>query len=256
MCKIPKGYQQVLTKDNSTTLKSVDFDENFHSLTGARTETITHYIKGCKILENANKNSNMNILEVGFGTGTGLIETYQELKDSKADIFYCSLELNSDLVEYFLQNENVDYIKENQFIKFKYKNIKVLVIVGDARLQFRTFNHPKYHAIYQDAFSPQKNTTLWTMQWFTELKNVADNNCILSTYSASSGVRLSLIDAGWFVFKGENFGVRAESTRAKLSGPSDEEIISRLNRSHMEVITDQNSDKYFDMMKKKMKKKE
>jgi tRNA U34 5-methylaminomethyl-2-thiouridine-forming methyltransferase MnmC len=71
----PEGHRFVETEDGSWTLFSEAFQEACHSTTGARAETLLHYIQGCRILEKAKIHSPLVVLEIGFGLGIGLLTT-------------------------------------------------------------------------------------------------------------------------------------------------------------------------------------
>jgi Uncharacterized conserved protein len=105
-------------------------------------------------------------------------------------------------------------------------NRSLEVLIGDLK-----DNQPKIstylkniHAIYQDPFSPKKNPTLWSKDWFETLKNISSSDVILSTYSASHSVHQNLEAAGWNVYRAPGFAHKRSSTRATLkegvySGP-------------------------------------
>ncbi|ATH07908.1 hypothetical protein BIY24_08080 [Halobacteriovorax marinus] len=86
-------------------------------------------------------------------------------------------------------------------------------------------------AIYQDAFSPKKNPSLWTKEWFTELKEHSDERCILSTYSAAMGVRKALMEANWNVFRREGYGEKRSTTIARSDLPMKEQFRDNILRS-------------------------
>jgi tRNA U34 5-methylaminomethyl-2-thiouridine-forming methyltransferase MnmC len=96
----------------------------------------------------------------------------------------------------------------------------------------------RFHAIYQDAFSPKKNPTLWTKEWFSFLRSISTEDVILSTYSASTSIRKSLHEAGWKIQQGEKFGRKRTSTRATLNGETSAEILLQLERSSVDALTD------------------
>lgn len=245
----PLNHSWVETGDGSWTLFSERFQEACHSTTGAKTETILHYIEGSKIKE---KNP-LSILEVGFGLGVGFLTTYETLKDSSTHWSFLSLEIDEELVEWFrlqhvshpflslLRWEEVQGLK---FLKAQTEKISLTILVGDARKTLPEYSKlfsASWNAIYQDAFSPKKNPTLWTKEWFELLKQYSLPEVNLSTYSASSSIRKSLHEAGWKLFKGEKFGPKRTSTRAALKGISDPEILLHLERSPTPALTDSNT---------------
>ncbi len=229
----PPGYKEIETEDGSRTLYSERFAEACHSTTGARSETLLHYIQGCEIRNKAEAKS-LTILEVGFGLGMGLLTTYDETKSLPAKIHFLSLEIDPLLVEWFMNTYRDHPLFRDPKFSFE-------VIVGDARKELPVYlrkNNVRWNAVYQDAFSPKKNPVLWTAEWFALLKEHAAPDVILSTYSASSSIRKSMVEAGWKLSAGEKFGPKRTSTRARLSGVTDSVILDALERSPVSAIYD------------------
>lgn len=235
-------YKVIETEDGSSTVYSPLYDESCHSTFGAIAETKLHYIEGCKIA----KRERPVILEVGFGTGLGFIETSR----SKTDYFtFISLEIDSNMIE--IAKNNYQELKglklSNSVYTLKTKNFELIILLGDARFTLSKFineNSYQINCIYQDAFSPKRNSTLWTYEWFKLLKDNSHEDCIMSTYSSSSSIRKSMIAAGWLLYPGESFGPKRASTRARLSGETHQDIIDKLDRSPVEMLTDFNAKDY------------
>lgn len=236
-----KNYKLIETEDGSTTLYSERYQEACHSTHGARAETRLHYIDGCKISEYLTEQNSVNILEVGFGTGIGLEETMKACKDSQ--LLFTSFEIDPELAEHSLKRLDLSYSRSGSDFIVESEALRVEVIIGDAKKRIKDLIN-KYHAIYQDAFSPRQNADLWTVEWFQALKNICFSNARMSTYSASSSIRKSMLEAGWSLQAGVKFGPKRTSTRADLSGKSDQEILDRLKRSPVAAITDANYMEY------------
>lgn len=241
----PPYHQLVETADGSFTLFSEKFQETCHSTSGAKAETLLHYFEGCRIEEKMSRHSPLVILEVGFGLGVGFLLTYEKLpKDSLWK--FVSLELDRDLLEWFKNKyQNHEFLKnlvwEGNLLKARDEFIELIIIQGDARKSLPEFvkHQPiSWHAIYQDAFSPKKNPSLWTKEWFSFLKENSHPEVILSTYSASTSIRKSLHETGWGVQKGEKFGPKRTSTRARLNTPTDPEILLQMERSPVSALCD------------------
>lgn len=242
----PPKHQWVPTEDGSRTLFSEAFQEACHSTSGAREETLLHYIKGCQVEAKFESQDSVSILEVGFGLGIGFLTTFELLKDLNKPWKFLSLEIDRELLEWFRQeNLTHPFLKglywEGNLLKAKNHQIELTIICGDARVELPAYlqtNPEKWDCIYQDAFSPKKNPTLWSIQWFELLKKFSAQTVNLSTYSASTSIRKSLLNAGWTLQKGEKFGPKKTSTRASLNGVSDPEILLHLERSPAVAITD------------------
>jgi len=240
--KIPEGHEFIETGDGSFTLFSTSFQEACHSLAGAREETIAYYIKGCHILHKCQEFSPLNILEVGFGLGVGLLTTMEKIPSDKT-CHFVSLEKDKRLLEWFCEEHSELNLKwSGQILSSSVKNFQITLLLGDGRRELPKYleSHPiKFHAIYQDAFSPKKNPSLWTKEWFTLLKNSSHGEVTLSTYSASSSIRKTLHETGWGVQNGEGFGLKRTSTRAVLNHPTNEDMKSFLERSPVKALVDE-----------------
>jgi tRNA U34 5-methylaminomethyl-2-thiouridine-forming methyltransferase MnmC len=233
-------------------LFSEEFQEACHSTSGAIQETLLHYIQGCQIETKRLEKQHLTILEVGFGLGIGFLTTLEKLNNHQKPWTFISLEIDGNLLEWFrLQHTEHAFLrhlswKENLGVKIleaKTELGQLTILCGDARKTLPTYiGHlrPKWDAIYQDAFSPKKNPVLWTRQWFELLKQHSQKDVLLSTYSASSSIRKSLLEAGWILSKGEKFGPKRTSTRAALLGQSDPEILLQLSRSPVAALSDDN----------------
>jgi tRNA U34 5-methylaminomethyl-2-thiouridine-forming methyltransferase MnmC len=243
-------YELKITEDGSNTLHSPLFGEDCHSSYGAKTETLIYYIQGCKIRETLEALSTINILEVGFGTGLGLRTTFEETKNINGKVKFVSLELDRDLLNYIFSLDHFADFRieeERDKIFLSRDNFSAEIIIGDARQTLPIMKHEKFHGIYQDAFSPKRNPMLWTVQWFKDLRDAADENCILSTYSASSSIRKSLMEAGWIVKNGLKFSGKRSSTIATIKGNHDQDIIDHLKRSPVPLIWDETADEFSKM---------
>lgn len=244
---VPEGHKLVTTADGSFTLFSEAFQEACHSMSGAREETLLHYVNGCLIRERAAEYDPFIILEVGFGLGIGLLTTMDHLPEN-VKWHFISLELDLNLLIWF-KDQNKDHpLLKNLFwdknhLRCKTKNFELTILQGHARVTLPEYvrkNQIKWHAIYQDAFSPKRNPDLWTKEWFEFLKENSHQKAILSTYSASTSVRKSLHESGWGVHKGDPFGQKRTSTRADLNSTTDFEILFVLERSPALSISDKN----------------
>ena len=242
----PPNHEWVETADGSYTLFSEAYQEACHSPAGAREETLLHYIKGCQI----ESKTDLAILEVGFGLGIGFLTTYEILKDQERRWSFLSLEIDEKLLEWFrLENQNHSFLKnlkwelsgELKTLSARDTKTELTILCGDARSKLPEYlltDPPLWNAVYQDAFSPKKNPTLWSVEWFTLLKSHSKIDVTLSTYSASDSIRKSLIEAGWKLHKGEKFGAKRTSTRATLTGETDPEILLTLSRSPVPAFRD------------------
>lgn len=240
-----KNYEIIQTEDGSKTLYSKSFDETCHSKFGAILETDYIYIKGTNLVNYCSKNDSVHILELGFGTGTGFDQTYKAIKSiSNTHISFYSLEIDKDLIYYSIESTNNPIIKNLVFDEntnsFQSKDgaIELKILIGDARTTVKMLNENMFNIVYQDAFSPKKCPALWSVEWFEDLKRISNDDVTMSTYSSSSAVRKSMIEAGWKILPYTGFSGKKESTVSKLIGKTDLNIEKHLSRSPTNPIRD------------------
>jgi tRNA U34 5-methylaminomethyl-2-thiouridine-forming methyltransferase MnmC len=238
--------KEMPTQDGTITLYNERFKEACHSTDGATNETITHYIKGCELIEKARVLDQINILEMGFGTGNGFITTLNQLQNLHCKVNFISLEIDIENIKWAIKHypELAKLNLDENLICASFDNIELKIFIGDARETIKLLGDYKFDCIYQDAFSPKRNPRLWTVEWFKDLKHLSKTDTIMSTYSASSSIRKSMHKAGWSVYNGVKFGKKRSSTRATLNGETQTEILQQFERSPAITITDANAEEY------------
>ena len=112
--------------------------------------------------------------------------------------------------------------------------VRWLLHVGDFRAVNIAAAAP--HAVLYDPYSPRANPELWTLDHFTALFARLGPHCLLSNYTRSTGVRVTLLLAGFFVGRGGATGEKDETTLASndlalLGAPLDRDWLTRVHRS-------------------------
>jgi chorismate dehydratase len=244
-------YKLIKTDDNTETVWSEYFSEACHNLSGARDETYHNYIHGCHLPDFFNLNQPLHILDVGFGVGMGLaclIEFVETNSFATTPIHYTSIELDDSFALWTLDKylPELKLLKNNlhdlEYLRGTYKNININIFLGDGRITlpcaFDKKLLPKFNIIFQDPFSPKKNPTLWTVEWFKFLKQSSLENIRLATYSASVSIRKSMVAAGWVIENHRGFGNKKSMTQASLSGSIKSELLEQLARSPAQELHD------------------
>ncbi len=198
-----------ITDDGSSTLYSSKYEQHYHSIHGAINESLHVFIRaGFEAL--AVGNQQVDILEIGFGTGLNALLTYFAAKSRR--ISYTGIEaypLSEELLaelnyaqqisepsahKIFQQLHQASWNKAVQisptFTLIKYQGLLQ---------EFNTTGH--YDLIYFDAFAPDTQPELWTKVVFTQLFGMTKPGAILTTYSVKGTVRRYLIEAGFEVEK-------------------------------------------------------
>lgn len=189
------------TSDGSKTLYISELNENYHSHHGAITEAKHVFINnGLKLINNCE----INILELGFGTGLNVLVTIDEfLKTDKNHIIhYYTIEkfpvktseiriLNyGDLfstpalkeinvkIHELDWNKSVEIIPNFHFAKF------------DADFfDLPTLDIPLVDLVYYDCFGARAQPTLWELPLFTMVAENMKKGGLLTTYSSKGSVR-------------------------------------------------------------------
>jgi len=218
---IPQGYVQwgvedivekVTTGDNSTTFRNEEYDECYHTKSGAIEESFEKYAKPCKIKDG------MKILDLCFGIG---YNTLAAIHTAKVEVI--ALENDIKILKKIEEVEVPEELKEDyNKIKQAAKNLtyeddktKIKIIVGDARETITQLNQ-KFDAVFLDPFSPKKCPELWTESFMKNIAKTMKPGAILATYSCARVVRENLKNAGLIVKDGPCIGRRSPSTLAYL----------------------------------------
>ena len=128
---IPPNYEKAPTDDGSFTFKSLNFDENCHSTSGAVEETIFNYINSTKV--NNLRLLETNIFEVGFGLGLGAILSFTEAKKQNKKITFYSIEIDEKLVLWFKENTSDEVNKIFSYLKRNKKIRKSIVQLSNLK---------------------------------------------------------------------------------------------------------------------------
>ncbi|MCK5073859.1 MAG: hypothetical protein KAQ98_10565 [Bacteriovoracaceae bacterium] len=249
-------YEIVPTKDGHPTVWSEHFKELAHSTEGSYDETVHNYVNSCNISDLIKKYHKPVIFEVGLGVGIGLLATLEEIcKQNEVQAMqYISVEIDEELVYWALKNvfsktrhNWLDGLKKKkkediEYFHLIHQKIEITIILGDARKtlakSFELGLIPKVHAIYQDPFSPSKNPSLWTVEWFSLLKKLSHTEVILSTYSSATGIRCSLFEAGWCVEHCQGYKKKRSMTKARLHGKTEDKLLQKIKNSTSTTLWD------------------
>lgn len=146
---------------------------------------------------------------------------------NKKEIYKCLSEVKSSVC---LHNIYYRYISERNIKKsakpLNSQKISILPRLKDARFALEEIEG-NYDVIFLDAFTPTKLPTLWSVEFFTKLKNLLNENGNITTYSNSAAVRNGMIQAGFFVGKTSK-GTIAFKNPDLLREPLDEKSLGLL----------------------------
>jgi len=192
----------IKTDDDSTTLKSSMFDETYHSINGAISESLHVFINsGLAYI----KQAKIKILEIGFGSGLNAILTFDYAIRNKKFVEYHSIEkypIDWNNLKEFVVPENLKTVFEKihraewnkkSFISEEFEFLKI----KEDLLEWQS--DEKYDLIYFDAFSYNTQPEMWSESVFRKIYNICNKNAILVTYSSKGVVKRNLRSAGFVV---------------------------------------------------------
>ncbi|RQO40233.1 peptidase [Chryseobacterium sp. KBW03] len=201
------------TNDGSKTLFINELNENYHSHHGALQEAEHVFIKNGLNLIN---DCEINILELGFGTGLNVLVTINEyLKTDKNHVInYFSLEkypINESEVKdlaYFELFDNPEFKNIYQKIHLADWGKSVEIINGFNLnkiecdfFDLKDIDLPKINLVYFDCFGARVQPDLWEKPLFELVSDKMAINGLLTTYSSKGSVRRILQELNFQVEK-------------------------------------------------------
>ena len=214
----------IKTNDGSPTLYIKELNENYHSIHGAVTESNHVFIKtGLEyIIEKNTTQSKINILEIGLGTYLNAYLSFERIINfyNNKSIAYCGIEkypLSEKTLNEFYSVLNlihkIDFDLLGELLDNSHNNLQVIL---DDILTYN-FGVNKYDLIYYDAFAPNKQPELWTIDVFKRIAESQVDGGVLVTYCAKGEVKRNLKAVGYMVEGVEGPPGKREMIRATKS---------------------------------------
>lgn len=204
------SYKIFTTEDSSQSIFLDGLNESFHSKFGAIAESNHIYIEtGLNFLLSSKKQ--INILEVGFGTGLNALITYKTVNLLPVEVFYHAIEpyplniefysklnypflLNTEVEKFFFFHECNENEEVNLSDNFKFfKSVE--------KVQLISLKNNFYDLVYFDAFNPDLEPEIWSENVFEKIYTAMSSNSVLVTYSTKGIVKRAMKKAGFLVEK-------------------------------------------------------
>ncbi len=212
-----ESLELLITRDGSRTLYSPRYQQSFHSMHGALTESRHVFLEGAEIKPLFTSSHKAVIMEIGFGAGLNWLLTASLALRHDVRLSYIGVDLHvpraeilselhyGDVVEFtslsdsFLQWRNTlpGRIPDGSYQLSHIQKSTLHLEIGDA-----TGISPKpcsCDRIYLDGFDSKMNPELWTSEFIQRLYDALRPAGILATYSAAGHVRRALIASGFSV---------------------------------------------------------
>lgn len=196
----------IITNDGSTSIYIPEMDETYHSVHGAIQEAKHVFINnGLELFFKPE----LNVFEVGFGTGLNAFLSAQFSEEKGVVINYNSIEafpvdielvnkLNyNSLIKYkidiFNSIQSADWEVESAISKtFKLKKI-------EAKIQDFEMENNHFDVVFFDAFGPRAQSEMWAVDILQKMYDCLISNGKLVTYCAQGQFKRNLKSIGFIV---------------------------------------------------------
>ncbi|MDG1842442.1 MAG: tRNA (5-methylaminomethyl-2-thiouridine)(34)-methyltransferase MnmD [Crocinitomicaceae bacterium] len=223
-----KNQKVKLTRDGSHTVFSEQFKETYHSIHGAFQEAKHVFIKHGVLAFLEKELDEINILEVGFGTGLNALLTYDIADKKKQKIKYTSLE---PFPLFFEHISSLNYFSFFKCPEEKKTHFECLHTTSwECFHQFSSFfsfqkkkitiekyeeDNLTFELIFFDAFSPTTHPEIWNINVLKKAFNLLKIDGLLVTYCAKGGFKRNLKSIGFEVISAPGPPGKREMTIAR-----------------------------------------
>jgi tRNA U34 5-methylaminomethyl-2-thiouridine-forming methyltransferase MnmC len=198
--------QIITTKDGSQSLLNPELNETYHSIHGARQESLHVFIKhGLDFIVHRDATRSVKILEIGFGTGLNALLTAQYAIEKAITIEYTTLEalpVNESIWQQltYAQTESEQEI----FYKLHHEPWDQWIEIRQGfmlkkinnTLQAVSFDHDYFDVVYFDAFAPNKQPEMWELPMLQKTINALVSRGVWVTYCAKGQLKRDLASCG------------------------------------------------------------
>lgn len=217
----------ITTSDGSKTIQIEEWNEQYHSIHGAIQEANHVFLKhgllffcdsngrteGATLEQTVSssdtKDTAINILEIGFGTGLNAFLTLIEAEKRNQFINYVGVEAYPVGLDEIEQLNYVSLISENHADSFEKMHNLEWDLSNQITTHFKLEKQQKFFQdinstatfdiIYFDAFGARVQPDLWTEDIFMIMFKALKINGVLVTYSAKGSVRRAMLGVGFKV---------------------------------------------------------
>jgi len=205
----------IITSDGSHSLLNEALNETYHSVHGAIQESEHVFINnGLRYFLETTTSDNLSIFEVGFGTGLNALLTLKAMENTKTSVRYVAVE-SSPIGEELWGSLNYtkvlgleDSFRNLHLTSWEISNQitpQVSLIKRQTTLQAIELEAQSFDVVYFDAFAPNKQPELWTIDMLRKVIDAMKSNGVFVTYCAKGQLKRDL----------KELGLRVET----LSGP-------------------------------------
>ena len=207
------GNELIITADGSHTVMNSGKKVTYHSTFGAIQESKHVFVSaGLHFAYKQFPLGELNIFEMGFGTGLNGLLTLIDSLENNRKVFYEAVEafpLDQSMIEhlnYCDQLNRPDLKKMFEQLHNCLPGIDCRIAPGFSLCRKnipleKWTSERNFHLIYYDAFDPEAQPELWSNEIFQALFQQMNTGGVLVTYSTKGTVKRALQSAGFQIEK-------------------------------------------------------
>ena len=245
-----EGFDLVTVQSGARSMRSRQFAETFHPVIGPIAEAVALHVRQQRLIERACATAEPFVIwDVGLGAAANAIAVLDAFQESAA---LATVELHSIDHTAAPLSFALEHASELGYLAPRVEEARELLRAGCVqtgavewqfhRADFRNLIEeqrlPEPHAILFDPYSPRANPQMWTLDLFAGVRRCLSDQrgCLLTNYTRSTAVRVTLLLAGFFVGHGHATGEKDQTTIASnrlelLEAPLDFAWLQRVRRS-------------------------
>ncbi|MDC6352478.1 tRNA (5-methylaminomethyl-2-thiouridine)(34)-methyltransferase MnmD [Zeaxanthinibacter sp. PT1] len=197
----------ITTGDGSKTIQITDWNEQYHSTHGAIQEAYHVFIK---MGFTHHTSMDLQILEMGFGTGLNALITLKETLPTQRQVQYTTLEAYPVGEAEWSQLNYVEQLKDPGLKPYyealhkaeweKLVSIEENFLLHKKKMPFEQLSDVGlYDLVYYDAFGARVQPELWDVACFERVSRAMRSGGVLVTYAAKGSVRRAMQEVGLMV---------------------------------------------------------
>ena len=231
------GFELVALAGGVQSLRSRANGQTFHPVIGPVAEARAVHVGGTRLVERANAlppGEPFVIWDVGLGAAANALTAIRALATGgtrTGEIEMHSFDATFEPLAFALENRlALDYPcgYEPELMELQRDGTVIVRLINSGTLRWHAHlgDFPALlsggdilaapHAVFYDPYSPSVNPEMWTLETFEALHRRTRPRvpCLLTTYTRSTAVRVTLLLAGFFVGVGGATGEKDETTVA------------------------------------------
>lgn len=252
-------FELVTLKGGERSIRSGAFGETMHVGSGPRSEALTLHVGQQRLVERLlawQEPCPFVLWDVGLGPAGNVLTALEALRETQSvsargaalwPLEIHSMEISTEILKFALHHApELGYLAgwEGAVEELLEKGVTSPLPGVRWQLHRGDFSRqmpdvavmPPAHAIFHDPYSPAKNPEMWSVELFRAMRERCADACLLTNYTRSTAIRVTLLLAGWAVGRGVATGEKDQTTLAAtecalLADPLDAEWLGRVRRS-------------------------